>query len=195
MMNKILDAIMKTLLSNGYAKEEDKEIVRYGLELTIMKTVTTAFMLITAALLKSFIAVIIFLALYMPMRSCCGGYHSSSRKGCFIISVIILAAVISAAKFTHGSQKLYVSAALLLSGTIIVLLIAPTETPTKPFDDIEQRIFRKRSLIISAAAIAAALIAAAFKLYMPMLSISSAVFITAFLLVAGRISNIKGVEK
>jgi len=194
-MNRILDAIMEKLLKNGYAKEEDAEIVRYGLELTIMKTVTTVFMLITAAILKSFIAVIIFLALYTPMRNCCGGYHSGSRKGCFLISVLILAAVIAASKLIHDNAKPYVSAALLFSGTIVILLIAPTETPTKPFDDIERKVFRKRSLMITSAAVAAAAVAGGFRLNIFMLSISSAVFVTAVLLIAGRVSNRKGVEK
>ncbi|MCR4793605.1 MAG: accessory gene regulator B family protein [Ruminococcus sp.] len=195
MMNKILDAIMKTLLSNGYAKEEDAEIVRYGLELTIMKTITSAFMLITALILKSFIAVIIFLVLYTPMRSCCGGYHSSSRKGCFLVSVIILAAVIAASKLLQGLARLYVSAALLFLGAMIIIFIAPTEAPTKPFDDIERRVFRRRSLIITSAETAIAVILALFRLYTPMLSVSLSVFITAVLLIAGRISNRKGVKK
>ncbi len=194
-MDRILDAIMEKLLSSGYAKEEDAEIVRYGLELTIMTTLTTAFMIITAILMKSFIAVIVFLALYMPMRNCCGGYHSASRLGCFMISVAMLAAVIAASKLIHDPERLYVSAALLISGIVVILLAAPTETPTKPFDDTERRVFRKRSLMITALGTSLAVISAVFRLYILTLSLSLAVFVTAFLLVAGRISNRKGVEK
>ena len=41
-MDKILDAIMKKLINSGYVKEDDTETVRFGLELTIMKTITTS---------------------------------------------------------------------------------------------------------------------------------------------------------
>lgn len=193
-MDKILDAIMKKLINSGYVKEDDTETVRFGLELTIMKTITTMFMLITAAILKSLIAVIVFLAFYMLLRNCCGGYHSSSRIGCFIISVIMLATVIAVSKLLHDPARLYVSALFSSTGAIIITIFAPTETPTKPFDDIERKVFRRRSLIATAIAIAIAAVTAVFRLYMPLLSVSSAIFVTAVLLIAGRISNRKGAK-
>lgn len=193
-MEKILDKIMAKLVNEGYVKEDDTEIVRYGLELTIMKTLVSAIMLIAAILLKCFIAVLIFMAAYQPMRSCCGGYHAKTRITCLIISMFILAAVIAAVKFIIDPARLYVSLALLFAGATVILLIAPVDTPTKPFDDVERIVFRRRSILITAAAAAADIILAIFRLYTPMLSISIAVFITALLLLTGRASNRKGAE-
>ncbi len=193
-MEKLLDKLMSKLIKEGYVKDDEAEIVRYGLELTIMKTLVSAIMLIAAILLKCFIAVLIFMAVYQPMRSCCGGYHAKTRIACLIISMFILAAVIAAVKFIIDPARPYVSLVLLLMGTAVILLIAPVDTPTKPFDDVERRVFRKRSILITAAAAAADIIMAIFRLYTPMLSISIAVFITALLLLAGRVSNRKGAK-
>ncbi|WP_295066998.1 accessory gene regulator B family protein [Ruminococcus sp.] len=193
-MDKILNAIMKKLLRNGYVKNDDAEIVRYGLEITIMKTVLTSLALIIAAILKSFIAIIIFLMFFIMLRSCCGGYHSSSRIGCIILSITMLMIIIVISKLLRNPERLYVSALFSGTGAIIITIFAPTETPTKPFDDIERKVFRRRSLIATAIAIAIAAVTAALRLYMPLLSVSSAIFVTAVLLIAGRISNRKGAK-
>ena len=36
-MDKLIDSIMEKLLSDGYVREDEAEIVRFGLELNIMK--------------------------------------------------------------------------------------------------------------------------------------------------------------
>ena len=193
-MDKILDAIMKKLINSGYVKEDDTEIVRYGLEIIIMKTIITSLALLIAAIMKSFIAIIIFLTFFILLRSNCGGYHSNSRICCFILSIAMLIAVIVIPKLLHSTSRLYVSALFSGTGAIIITIFAPTETPTKPFDDIERKVFRRRSLIATAFAIAIAAVTAVFRLYTPLLSVSSAIFITAVLLIAGRISNRKGAK-
>ncbi len=193
-MDRILDAIMKKLLKSGYVKNDDAEIVRYGLEITIMKTVLTSLALIIAAIMKSFIAVVIFLMFFIMLRSNCGGYHSSSRIACFILTITMLIAFIVVSKLLHSTSRLYVSALFSSTGAIMIFVFAPTETPTKPFDDIERKVFRHRSLAATAVALTAAVVTAVFRLYMPLLSVSSAIFVTALLLVAGRISNRRGAK-
>lgn len=193
-MNKLLDTIMERLISGGYVPKDDAEVVRFGLELTIMKIIISAFMLTAAVIMNSFIAVLIFMAAYQPMRSCCGGYHAKTRLSCFICSMLILAAVIALSKLVQGNAGLYAAAALICIGMVFILMLAPVETPSKPLDDTERRVFRKRSLTVTGASVVIASVTAAFRLYTPMLSIAAAVFFTALLLLIGRITNTEGAK-
>jgi accessory gene regulator B len=191
-MNRILDLIMEKLLSGGWTTEEDAAIVRYGLEPNIMKTLISAAMLVTAFILRSAPAVIVFMLVYPIMRSCCGGFHARTRTACFVSSMLVLAAVIAASKLIKDRPAPAVSAGVFAAGALLIILLAPVEAPNKPFDDIEKTVFRRRSLIVTGAAVivcGALWLAGAYGL---MLSSAMAVFFTGAFLAVGRLSNRKG---
>lgn len=194
-MDKLIDAIMRKLLSGGYVKEGDADIVRFGLELNIMKMLISAAMLIAAVIFRSAPAVLIFMAVYPPLRSCCGGYHAKTRIACFILSMAVMTPVIAASRFMPSGLSLIVGTTLTAAGILLIILLAPVDTPNKPFDDKERRVFRRRSLI--AAALSAVLAAglAFLRAYRLMTAASMAVFFTGIMLGAGRISNRKGAMK
>ena len=108
-MEKLLDPIMKKLLDRGFVDDENAEIVRYGLELLIMKTIISAMMIATALITQSVPEVMVFVLSYALLRGCCGGYHAGSRIVCFILSMFLLSAVISAVKLIGGTAALFTS--------------------------------------------------------------------------------------
>lgn len=191
-MNRILDHLMDKLLKDGFAKSEDAEIVRFGLELTFMRVLISAATIIVAFALDSASAVIAFMAVYQPLRSFCGGYHAKTRTLCFLVSMLEIITVITATKiltykFCHISILFFI-----ISGLMIIVTFAPTDTPSKPFDATERIVFRKRSLIT----LFYALIIADIFMYLGcdtmLLSVSMAIFFTGFLLVIGRLTKKKG---
>jgi accessory gene regulator B len=183
---------MSKLLKGGFAKSEEAEIVRFGLELAIMRTLISAAALIVAIALDSAPAVIAFMAVYQPLRSCCGGYHAKTRLACFISSILILLAVIAATKLLTDTVCLISSLCFTISGLNVIFFFAPVDTPTKPFDNTERIVFRKRSLIAAFFAILSADLFMLLGLDTLLLSVSMAVFFTGLLLVIGRTSNKKG---
>ena len=191
-MNRLLDLIMEKLLGGGWADEENAEIVRYGLELNIMKTLISAAMLIAAFLLKSAPAVIVFMLAYPPLRSCCGGFHARTRTACFLYSMLILAAVIAASKLINGRPALYAAIVSASAGDVLVCFLAPVAAPNKPFDDIEKRVFRRRSLIAAAAVTAVSAVMWIFGAYKLMLPAAMALLFTGVFLAVGRLSYRKG---
>ena len=191
-MEKLLDPIMKKLLDRGFVDDENAEIVRYGLELLIMKTIISAVMIATAIITQSVPEVMVFTLSYALLRGCCGGYHADSRIVCFILSMFLLSAVISAIKLIGGIAAFFTSIGFICMGIALIVSLAPVDTPNKPFDITERHIFRKRSILISCAALLLWTIFTVFRLYNFSLSVSAAVFITGLLLAAGRLSNRKG---
>lgn len=183
---------MEKLLSGGWTTEEDSAIVRYGLELNIMKTLISAAMLVTAFILKSAPAVIVFMLVYPLMRSCCGGFHARTRTACFLSSMLVLAAVIAASKLIKNRPALFVSIGVFAAGALLIVLLAPVEAPNKPFDDVERVVFRRRSLIVTGAALIFCGALWLAGLYRLMLSAALAVFFTGAFLAVGRLSDRKG---
>lgn len=191
-MEKLLDAIMNRLLTGGFVNDDNAEIVRFGLELVIMKGFISAAMLAVAAATHSAAEVLVFIAVYAALRGCCGGYHANTRAACLFSSMLILLAVISSVKFIQGRAALFTSMAILCFGAVLVLTFAPVDTPNKPFDAVERAVFRKRAVAVSAASLFLSATLAFCKLYTFSLTVSAAVFFTGILLVAGRLTNKKG---
>lgn len=192
-MKKLLDAIIKKLLRGGFANDETAEIVRFGLELIIMKTVISSAMIAVAIAMGSLPEVLVFMAVFAPLRNNCGGYHSKTRPACFFTSILILAADIAAVKLIQDRAVILATAIFLILGTAHIISLAPVDTSTKPFDSIERVVFRRRSLLVNIAAVLATTALALFGLHRFALSASCAVLITGTLLAVGRIANKKGV--
>ena len=191
-MNRILDHLMEKLLKDGFAKTEEADIVRFGLELTSMRVLISAATIIVAYALNSAPAVIAFMAVYQPLRSFCGGYHAKTRTSCFLATMLVLVSVITATKilvykFCHISTLCFI-----ISGLMMIVTFAPTETPSKPFDAAERIVFRKRSLIALLYALVMADICMFLSYDTMLLSVSMAIFFTGLLLVIGRLKKKKG---
>ena len=191
-MEKLLDLIMTRLIASGWIGDDDREIVRYGLELMLMKALVTAAMLVIAFATHMVSEFIVFILLYPPLRRCCGGYHARSRIACVIFSVMLFAALIAAVKLLPESLAGYTSFFMLSAGTAVIIALAPVAAPEKSFDEAELRVCRMRSLAVVTLAVAAAAVLGALKLHRQMFSASFAVFFTAVLLTAGRINKMKG---
>lgn len=191
-MERLLDLIMTRLIKNGWTCDEDREIVRYGLELMIMKALITAAMFVIAFATHTVSEFLVFIVLYPPLRRYCGGYHARSRIVCVIFSVMLFAALIAAVKLLSEDLAGYTSVFMLSAGTVVIIALAPVAAPEKSFDEAELRIFRARSLAVVAAAVTAAVVLGVLRLRRQMFSAAFAVFLTAVLLIAGRINKMKG---
>ena len=194
-MDKLIDAIMEKLLSGGFVNDDEADIVRFGLELNIMKIFISTAMLFAAVLFGCAPEALVFIAAYPPLRSCCGGYHAKTRTACFIMSMAVMSLVIAAFYFIPYRALPVTAAALTGAGVLCIILFAPVDTPTKPFDDTERRVFRRRSLIAALCAVLLSAALAFFKAYRLMTAASLAVFFTGIMLAAGIISNRKGALK
>ena len=188
-MKKLLDAIMFKLLNSGCVNALNYDIVRYGLELNIMKTIINIIILIVAFVTDSLIEIFSFMCAYQPLRSYSGGYHAKTRTSCLISSLVMLGTVIVLCKLIPYSATMPISLGLMIIGVIIIVKLAPIDTSTKPFDDIEQIVFRKRTLILTAVLVLVYIILLIINLRNILLSISLATLSVAFLLILGKIKK------
>ncbi len=83
-MDKILDKIMSFVYNNEDDMYEEKaKVIRYGLEILLIKISFFAATMIIGAIMHSFWECLVFTALFSSIRSIAGGYHADTRIQCF----------------------------------------------------------------------------------------------------------------
>jgi accessory gene regulator B len=143
---KVFENITNRLIENGTINAEDKEIYEYGL-----KHIAALFINIITTLIIGFIfgmvwQTILFMVSYIPLRSYAGGYHARTPLRCYILSIILTICVLLSIKYIPYNNMLLLIITFI-SG-ILIFMFAPVDTENKPLDDIETRVFKKRTRII-----------------------------------------------
>lgn len=88
-MDKILDKTIEFLYKNEDDMDEEKaEIIRYGIEILLIKVIFFGAAMIISLLMHSFWECLIFTVLFSGIRSYAGGYHAYTRTKCFTLSMI-----------------------------------------------------------------------------------------------------------
>ena len=156
-MDKLLNHIMAFLHQNDEIDEEQAEIIRYGLELVLLKVIFLIATLIIGILMKSFWECLTFMILFMLLRSYAGGYHAQTRMQCFIQSMLTVAIVISALKF----MNIYIALTLFIIALIslpFIWLLSPVDTENKRLEEDERLTFKRKTRIVLIVQIIAAII-------------------------------------
>lgn len=147
MFAEISEKITKKLEENGTITSEQYEICRYGFQqgfTLILNALTT---IVIGAVLGELWQAVLFIAAYAPLRSYAGGYHAKTAERCYVYSIFFMIAVILAIKYIVLTNSVCIIT-LLISCTVIVVL-APVEDSNKPLDNLEQFIYKKRTLLIT----------------------------------------------
>lgn len=132
-----------SLLNEGIITDEEKEIVRFGLEnlggnligFVVTLTIGFCFCRIGNALL-------LWLLLF-PLRKNAGGFHASTKTRCFLISAFMMLLAFIIYVVPSYTNILYVYS-VLITGSIIWVLV-PVDNPEKKLDEVEYKIYRIRS--------------------------------------------------
>lgn len=84
--------------------------------------------------------------LYAPLRSYAGGYHAQTDTRCYFYSILLMITVLLAMRYLIITN--FICIIILLISLTIVITLAPVEDPNKPLDNIEQVVYKKRTLLL-----------------------------------------------
>ena len=88
-MEKVIASLVNFIIKNSDDEIKNQEILKYGLELLILKTFFVSILLIIGILSGNILESIVFTVSFSQIRSISGGYHAKSRLSCLIISVLL----------------------------------------------------------------------------------------------------------
>lgn len=127
--------------------EEDRAIVEFGIAQGKVQALGILVGLLIGLLFQVFWQSILFIMAFMPLRMYAGGYHADTQKRCSIMSAFIMCGACAWMRFSaYTGVVAFISMIILL---IIVIILAPVENDNKMLDELEKKVYGKRTRIIA----------------------------------------------
>lgn len=181
------EAMADMLVGNGVVAEADKSLYSYGLHQLGMTILNAATALVIGAALGLLWQSVLFLAAYIPLRRCAGGYHAGTELGCYVTSSLLVLIALLIIGVVPARPALLLPL-VALSGAVIVTL-APVDSANKPLDSTEYQVYRGRGRGILAVHWGVVLVAVALSAYEIVSIIMIADMVLALLLSLGWVKN------
>ncbi len=174
--------IVNFLVRNGNVKEEERELIEFGLKQGFISIFSWTSAIVIGVLMNMFVEVIVFSIAFSRLRSYAGGYHARSQISCYFFSMFVVYAVLNFIKFITLDNIVL----LILSGIAcaIIFLLSPIGDENKELDDIEIVVYGRRARITLVIEIIIALLLMAFNFRNLYYSVISGVFVVALSLVS-----------
>lgn len=158
MIDWLTKIVLGYLIYFGIADKNDSDdiaVYRYGIEITISSCLNIILILIIGLLCGKIIESLIFLGIFILLRTFTGGFHASTYFWCntmFCISFLIVLLLYS---LSWEFMNLISVAVILGCSLATVFIYSPVENPNKPLGN------KKRRLKITACALTSAVSALA----------------------------------
>lgn len=132
MLIKLTDFMVAYLIKKSIIKSEDIEIYQYGFKILISNIITTLSVIIIGLLSKNIIETIVFLTVFVYIRTYTGGYHATSRIGCYLYTNSVLIFYLLCVKYINLfiNYKLLACICIILT-ELIVFKFAPVKNANK----------------------------------------------------------------
>ena len=148
MIEKIVDKIINKQLEEKTISKEDINIYRYGYTLVCEVFINIIIAIIIATILKEWILVVLFLIIYIPLRSYCGGWHADKLWKCTIYSNLILVLLIISNEYAIRMVTGIIFLIVFIVCALPIFYMAPVDTESKPISIDEKKVYKKKIKII-----------------------------------------------
>lgn len=132
--------ISEKFVKDNVVSVEDKEIIEYGLWQGKILIMNLGIFLSLCTIFDAILQGILFLAMFWPLRIYAGGYHATTQKKCFLLSIGMELMLCAAMRYIVF-DRVFAFILAVISFTVVIK-IAPLENIHKPFDKEEKRVFR-----------------------------------------------------
>jgi len=187
MSGSMLDKLTEQLIATGNINAEDRELYTYGLHQGLMIIINIITTLIIGYIFSLIWHSVLFMIAYLPLRSFAGGYHAKTQLRCYIYSILLTTSVLLTIKYVQWTSMIILGGAFIAG--IIIFVYAPVEDANKPLDDIEVKVYRKRTRIILIVEICVMLLFLICRIYMVPVCISVSLFALAIMILMGKLKK------
>ena len=146
MLEHLSEKFAGKLIQAGIISKEDTDVYVYGFFQAAMMFFNIVTTLILGILFQLLISCILLNLAYIPIRISAGGHHADSPLKCYIDSTLMIAFLLAIIKWIPIHP--IVSIALLATSSFVIFVLAPVGTRNNPLDEVERRIFKRRTRII-----------------------------------------------
>lgn len=187
MFARIAERITEELEDNQIIKSEDRELYAYGLNqgITIILNMITT--LCIGLLFGCIVELLVFMVAYIPLRSFAGGYHSKTPLRCYLSSIVML--IIVSVAIQYVTLKIWVYYIIVAVSVMIIAVLAPVEDRNKPLDDIEMKVYKRRTIVCLSLEIILFVLSILFKWDAAWIILSYELTLMSIILMIGSLKN------
>ena len=146
MFVKISEKITNRLIRKNVIEDCNREIYLFGVDQFLMIALNIVTTIVIGLVLGELWQSILFVLMFMVLRSYAGGYHASTPVGCYFLTSSIIAIALSVLKFIE--INVLVCVGLLIISGVVILILSPVQSENKPLDNIEFVIYRKKAITV-----------------------------------------------
>lgn len=148
MIEKIINGMIQKQIEAEQIAKEDINIYIYGYTLVYEVLINVIIAICIGILTHNLFEVTMFLALYIPLRSFCGGWHADKFWKCTVFSSLILIILVMFDDFGLSYCQNWIAIGIFFGCCMFILSSAAIETVTKPISYEENKIYKKKIRII-----------------------------------------------
>ena len=189
MIKYLADRITDYFIKEEIISIEEKNIYRYGSEVTISTILGISLIILIGLLSGQVSGSILFLLCFIPTRVYTGGYHADTYLECNLSFCAIFIVYLAVKNNIPARFDFFISITLIAVSLIIISVLSPVENKYKPLCEKEKIKYKVISIIISSGLSILAVISYMLKIGI-YTSISLTLFFIAILMIAEKI-NIK----
>lgn len=151
-MDVVVNSIIRFLVNNKAINQDEDEIAfyRYGIEISLSSIIGVILILLLGVFFKDIAASLIYLSMFILIRTITGGFHASTYIKCNLLTSSGFIIVLYASLLMNGYiNRLFILGAYILSIAIIIYK-APVENNNKPISNNKRKVFKIISVFIYA---------------------------------------------
>lgn len=191
-MELVFGRFVDLLIRNQVVPTEDKAIYVYGFQqgcIILLNILTTIGI---GVLFSRVIESVVFLLVYMPLRSYAGGYHAKTPLQCYLFSVFMMIVVLWMIGLPIWSGIAIAVSMVIAIG--IIFYFAPVAAPNKPLSQNEIQVYKKVTYRIVGILVGLVLLFQTIEQYTISTSIVVALCIVACMLIIGKWYYVKKMD-
>lgn len=89
MINKATAALTEAMVKRNVITSEKRDTYIHCNYMLLFSALTWGSLLILGCIIASLAQTLVFIAFYLPLRICAGGYHASSPQRCYVLSMAV----------------------------------------------------------------------------------------------------------
>lgn len=147
MSEKISKFIVYTLIYGKIISDSQHQLYEYCFNTILEIIISIISAVIIGIAFRKLTAVIIFMAVFFPLRTFCGGFHCETSRGCYIMSMAFLIAAIWSYPYFRLMPQAFIIVAII--NYVFIIFLAPVAGKHKQIPPDDNKRMKITSLIIT----------------------------------------------
>ena len=191
MISNLSKKVVKKLIDSGNITSSERELYEYGIFILMSNILYIVITAILGLVFGLFYQSLLFFIVFMVIRQYAGGYHASTELRCEIFTTLCILASIIIMRLISGNLSFVVVLGLTAFLSILIFVFAPIDTDEKTLDEVELKIFCKRTKLILIIIVAVIIVSFYFEIKVICIPCCMSLILEGVLLIAGKVKKIR----